>query len=587
MRRGTGLEERESGAERKEHVLPSVRRRPKRASRKVRAETLHEYEAPHQALLDTAGKVGQGIGIFQDRDGVEAVCVFANEAFAQVLGYRRKDFVGRPMSRLLPSEFRESILERYRKRQAGESVPAVYEMWVTRRGGGAVCLEVGVGVTVFQDHLASVAFVRDVTERRLLMESLRRRIEFERVISEISARFVSGQDVDSNIVASLADIGAVTGADRAYLFLFREGGTIIDNTHEWCAEGVVPQRDYLQNVPCEPYRWWLRKMRCHEVIHVPNVSGMPDEAAAERALVESQDIKSFVLVPVFVGGGLGGMIGLDNVSEAVPWREDDLMVLRTVGEIVGNAIERERAQRVEAEARALRELDRLRSQFIAAVSHEVRTPLTTIKGYASVLLGDSPAARRGRRTTRQLEAIIHAADQLTGLVDKLLDLSQLERGVLSLHPVPADLGEILRAAISGARVRHPYHLFDLEIDPALPKVMADPRRVRQVIDNLFSNAVKYSASGTKINVRVGRQGEMLLVSIADEGRGISSRDLPRVFDPLFHMGRKKRPSLDGVGLGLAISRGLVEAQGGQMWIESTEGKGTVCSFTLPKAHEES
>lgn len=588
MSRGTGIEAPDGGAsDRKGPRFPPAKRRGGRNVRRLPGDTLRECESRFQSLIESAGKAGQGIGIFQDRDGIEAMCVFANETFAEMLGYRRKDFLGRPMKRLLPSDLRESILDRYRRRQAGECVPPVYEMWVTRRGGGSVCLEIGVGVTILQNRTASIAFVRDITERRLMMEALERRIAFQRVVSEISARFVSGRDVDSNIVASLADVGAITGAGRAYLFLFRENGAVIDNTHEWCAPGVIPQRDYLQNVPCEAYQWWLRAMHRHEVIHVPNVSEMPAEAAAEKALVESQDIKSFVLVPVFVGGELGGMIGLDNVSEAVPWSEDDLMVLRMTGEIIGNAIERERSQRVEAESRALKELDRLRSQFIAAVSHDVRTPLTTIKGYASMLREGNRAPNCGRSAARQLDAIIRSADELTRLVDRLLDLSQLERGVLKLHVVPADIGEILRSALADARLRYPGRAVELELVPGLPRAKADPRRVRQVVDSLLENAIKYSARGTPIRVGVRRQEYMLLVSIADEGRGIPAEDLPRVFDPLFHIGRKKRPALDGVGLGLAIAKGLVEAQEGRIWIESTEGRGTVCSFTLPKADDES
>gem|GEM_PF-2906748 len=570
-----------------EIAFSRVERGPRGSARRPPGEMLRECEARYQMLIETASRAGQGIGIFQDRQGVEAMCVFANDAFAHMLGYRPEELVGRPMRELLPSDLEEVILERYRKRQAGEPVPPVYEMRVTRRGGDSVCLEVGVGVTSFQGCPASVAFMRDVTDRKLVMESLQRRIRFERVISEISARFVSGRDVDSNIVASLADIGGITGADRAYLFLFRAGGAVIDNTHEWCAEGVVPQKDRLQNVPCEPYQWWLRKMHRREVIHVPDVSKMPGEAAAEKALVESQDIKSFVLVPVFVGGELGGMIGLDNVCEAVPWSEDDLTVLRISGEIIGNAIERERAQRREVETQALKELDRLRSQFIAAVSHEVRTPLTTIKGYASMLLEEDRAGRLRGGFDQPLTAIIRAADRLTGIVDTLLDFSQLERGVLKLEAVPVDLGEVLRMAVAQARLQAPRHRIHDEIPSALPKVRAEPRRVRQIVDNLFSNALKYSSEGTTITVRACPQEDnFVAVSIADEGIGIPEKDLPRVFDPLFHMGRKKRPSIDGVGLGLAISKGLVEAQGGRMWIESAEGKGTVCSFTLPLWDEE-
>jgi len=555
------------------------------AERRCVAETLRESEERYRAFIETAGKAGQGIGIFQDRDETEAVCIFANDAFGRLLGFTEDSLLGRPMSSLIPADIRGTFIERYRRRQRGESVLVVYEAEVKRADREPIFIEVRVGVTTYQCKPASVAFIRDVTERRWTEDALKRRLEFERAVSNISSRFVGRLDINQSVTDSLADIGRVTGADRAYLFLLRENGTIIDNTHEWCAEGVVPQIESLQNVPCEAFQWWLQRMRGREVMHIPDVSQMPAEAAAERELVESQGIKSFVLVPVSIGVELGGMIGLDNVSTNVPWSEDDLTILRMSGEIIGSALARARAERAETEARALRELDRLRRQLLANVSHELRTPLTTIKGYTTMLLEDDTTSNPDL-VRRHLQNVIRAADQLTELVDDLVDMSRMERGVFKLQMGPCDVSELLRTAAYEAQVRAPKHRVRAEFPPVLPRVSADPTRLRQVMDNLLNNAVKYSGEGTEIAVSAQQRGQALVISVADQGIGIASKDLPRVFDPLFRVGRRMPSFSSGDGLGLSICKGLVEAQGGEIWIESEEGKGTVCSFTLRVCVEE-
>ncbi|MEW6034662.1 MAG: ATP-binding protein, partial [Chloroflexota bacterium] len=177
-------------------------------------------------------------------------------------------------------------------------------------------------------------------------EALRRRLDFEKTISDTSARFVGIFDLDGAINASLADIGRLSGASRAYLFLLSGDRATMDNTHEWCAEGVSPQIDNPKGLSVEAFSWWVTKLRNGEIIHVPDVSRMPSEARAEREILESQGIKSLLVLPVNIRGELVGFIGFDNVREAKRWEDDDLAVLWVSSHIVGNALERVRAEDV-------------------------------------------------------------------------------------------------------------------------------------------------------------------------------------------------------------------------------------------------
>jgi len=170
------------------------------------------------------------------------------------------------------------------------------------------------------------------------------RLELEKTISSISSRFVGVSDIDDAIIDTLRDIGELSGASRAYLFLFNEDGTTMDNTHEWCAEGVSPQIDNLKNCSMDIAPWWMKKLRNNVTIYVTDVSKLSADAQAEKEILEKQDIKSLLVLPLHIGRELNGFIGFDNVIETGSWADNDLTLLRISSEILGNALERKRAE---------------------------------------------------------------------------------------------------------------------------------------------------------------------------------------------------------------------------------------------------
>jgi two-component system cell cycle sensor histidine kinase/response regulator CckA len=184
----------------------------------------------------------------------------------------------------------------------------------------------------------------EIAERKRVEETIKHRLQFEKAVSAISSRLINVSKIDDAINASLVDMGQLSGADRAYLFLFHQDGTIMENTHEWCAEGVTSEIDNLKNLPSEMFLWWIRKLYKGEVLHIKDVSTMPAEAKAEKAILERQNIKSLLVLPVNIKGGVAGFIGFDNVRETGEWTDDDLAILRTSSELIGNSLERRRAE---------------------------------------------------------------------------------------------------------------------------------------------------------------------------------------------------------------------------------------------------
>jgi signal transduction histidine kinase len=213
---------------------------------------------------------------------------------------------------------------------------------------------------------------------------------------------------------------------------------------------------------------------------------------------------------------------------------------------------------------------------ISTVSHELRSPLTSVKGYTSLMLNRWDKLKDDQKRT-MLQQVHHDADRVTRLVTELLDISRLETGRLVLRRQLLDLPELAASVIEKVRFSEPELECTLEFPAEFPRVYADPDKVEQVLTNLVENGAKY---GSPRNMRlVGSVGERTVsVAVRDEGEGIPREDLPRVFSKFF---RRDHGKPTGTGLGLWISRGLVEAHGGELTADSVEGSGSTFCFTLP------
>ena len=160
-------------------------------------------------------------------------------------------------------------------------------------------------------------------------------------------------------------------------------------------------------------------------------------------------------------------------------------------------------------------------------------------------------------------------------------MSRLGAGMLTIERSPHDIRKLCQKVISEAKIRSPEYQFKLDLPAKLPRAHIDKKRIRQVLDNLIDNAVKHSSTGTKISIAARKNNGEIMVTVTDEGAGISREDKPHIFDRMFQTERTHKPGVTGAGLGLSICKGLIEAHKGRIWIESEEGKGTRCFFTLP------
>jgi len=230
----------------------------------------------------------------------------------------------------------------------------------------------------------------------------------------------------------------------------------------------------------------------------------------------------------------------------------------------------------------LRQLEQMRSEFVANVSHELRTPLTVIKGFSETLLDG--AMNDAENCPRFVENIDREAERLSRLIDDLLSLARIESPRVKMKRCRVNLGTMLEEAVSRFETRalNAGVRLEMELTENPVELPGDPDWLGQVVTNLIDNAIKYTPSGGSINLILADRGNDVQVKVIDTGIGIPAEDLPRVFERFFRVDRARSRRMGGTGLGLAIVKHVVEAHGGTVGVESQLGKGSTFFFTLPK-----
>ncbi len=243
-------------------------------------------------------------------------------------------------------------------------------------------------------------------------------------------------------------------------------------------------------------------------------------------------------------------------------------------------IERARLRQEGLQVEVLQRTDALRAALLSSISHDLRTPLASIKASASSLLQDDVQWSDDERRSFAL-AIEHEADRLNRLVANLLDMSRIEGGALKPEKEWYPIDELIHDVLGHMQPLLHDREVQTDIPDDLPPVQLDYLEIEQVLTNLIENAVHYTPSDSSIDVSVHTEEDQLVISVADRGPGIPPSDLEHVFDKFYRVSGRTSERPTGSGLGLAVSRGLIEAHGGRIWVENREGGGAVFRFTLP------
>lgn len=419
----------------------------------------------------------------------------------------------------------------------------------------------------------------DVGDLEDANERLEELLRFEQMLSEASSTFARTplSHLDEVIDDALGRISRFLGAERGGLIQFDpESGhwEVTHRVHTADPGGVGPGVE-------ERFPWLFGHLQRDELVVIRTLADWPHDAHAERAFCERIGLRSLIMIPLSIGGSVIGAITIESSGSSRTWIDQVIQRLRLLGEIIANALERQRAEdRATLHREQLSHMSRVTTlgELVAAISHELKQPLHSIVNNAraaSNLLKATPPDLDD--ATAAMDDVVADGKRAATIIDRLRRLVRRE----TEHREPVDVSRLIEETLE--LVTHHAAMHDLtlasDLCSDLPAVFADPVQLQQVLMNLFSNAskaVREQPPGRReIVVSVGRQGEDIFVRVADRGRGLPSNAGEDIFKPFVTSGN------EGLGMGLAISRTIIEAHGGRIRAEPNPGGGAVFQFTLP------
>jgi signal transduction histidine kinase len=412
-------------------------------------------------------------------------------------------------------------------------------------------------------------------DRALLYQEQQRAAARASSLLGIATQISALESLDHVLERIVDEAATLLGGEKVQLLLFGEDG--LDTTVSVSA-GKRTARVAQQQPPLEQGLGGLAVSTRAPVWTADYTADERFSDAAQEA-AWADGIRSAIAVPLQAGSRVIGVLKVGSAS-ANQFQEEDVAVLLGFASHAAIAIENARLFSEAGKVEALRELDTLRSQLVSTVSHELRTPLAGIKAYSTALLR-TDVKRSDRMQREYLSAIDQDCDRLTTLVEESLDMSRIRAGMPGLHrELLSPVGAIERA-IASIRPVAERRVIACEADPDLPPAWGDPERVHQVLGNLLSNALNYSKPPSAVTVSARLVGEEIQFAVADRGVGLRADEYERIFEPFYRGDGAKTGRVRGTGLGLAICKGIAEAHGGRIWVESEVGKGSTFYVTLP------
>jgi signal transduction histidine kinase len=368
-----------------------------------------------------------------------------------------------------------------------------------------------------------------------------------------------------------------------------EGDYLVCLAQNGYRAGSEPRRHPIGVAPNDAYR---RVVVAHETVY-----GTPDELHGGQYRTE-RTLKTAILLPVIHREIVIGVLQLEMERQR-DFAPDDLHFLRALANAAASSVQNARLfEETDRQRLRLQALDNEKDEFISVITHELKNPLASIKGYAGLL------ARRARKdpnlaaATKSVDVIQQQVSRMTLLLDQLRDVSHIGINRFAVEPQGLDLVPIVQHVANDAQTTTTEHIIEVEVrDPVVP-AWGDVFRIEQVLSNLVGNAIKYTPEGGRIELVVGCGSHMpnkvrgvpipddwAVVTVRDHGIGIPEAEQDRLFERFFRAGNAKG-KVSGMGLGLYIAREIIQRHGGMMWVESEEGRGSLFGVTLPPVPDE-
>jgi|GEM_PF-1852800 len=514
-------------------------------------------------------------------DEAQRITLFNSGAEA-IFGYGAPEVVGQPVDMLLPERFRVrhgQFVQAFaagpvESRRMGERLP----IFGLRKNGEEFPAEAAISKLDLDGKHILTVILRDISEQK--------RVEEEQHFLVRAGELLSSSLDSERTLSSVAQLAVQSLADWCIVYLV-EGEQVRRSAVAHRHPGKQELAAALQGIPLDMHHPFLARpvLVLQESVLIPHITAEQVAASAQGAehlaLLQQLAPRSLMGVPLGTKERLLGALLFIASESRRSYTPADLEFAQRLGRLASLAVENARLYQT------ARHATRARDEVLGIVAHDLRSPLNSIVLSTQALQrrwARSAAAGEGaeRRDAEVLEMIVSSARRMNRLIDDLLDVARMEAGRLSISPGPQPTEALLHAALEAVRPQAQageIHL-ELEVPGALPPVLADRDRLLQVFSNLLGNALKFTPPGGQVSVGARVEDGHICFFVRDTGPGIAPEALTRIFERFWQGDRKDRR---GAGLGLSIARGLIEAHGGKMRVESEPGRGSTFLFTVPVA----
>jgi PAS domain S-box-containing protein len=505
-----------------------------------------------------------------------------NRRAESIFGWQADEVIGKKLTEtIIPKQYRSDHtqgMQRFLSTGKSRVLNQQLELSAMHRAGNEFPIEISINPSRLNDQLIFTGIIRDITERKNALKQARLRTEEYKVLHEVAQALQDSDSMETMLQEALEAISRskeLHVENKAGIFLADEEKKVL---HLSVKLGKFPD-DFLKNQTEIPF-YNIPYGRCLTSGDIVINDWCMFHPQQSGPFGDETQYGSYI-VPLKSRNDTVGVLFL-YTPETPPCYEGSQEILLSIAALMGNAIKhRQYERKIQQQNKKLKEFNTLKNKFLGIASHDLRNPLYSILSYSNILI-DGSMGELNKRQQETLGKIIHSSEFMRSLLNNLLDISKIESGQITLEKIPQDINSIVLCQVEMSQLLANRKNIQLDFEQNdFPQLTVDKCAMNQVIDNLISNAIKFSPKDSRVLIKTENSNNHFRFSIKDEGPGISEQDRKLVFGEFQTLSNKPTGGEKATGLGLAISKKLVHLHGGKVGLESTLGNGSTFYFELP------